>query len=85
MELPGVGTKYEICTAEGKIAIIFLERGGIQLYILEKGCDRPCVINLTPDEARRIGSILIGAIFESKEEAVEVVVARALCFRNYGN
>jgi len=73
MELPGVGTKYEICTAEGKVAIIFLESGGIQLYILERGCDRPCVINLTPDEARRLGSILIGAIFESKEEGVEVV------------
>ncbi|HIP62600.1 MAG TPA: potassium transporter TrkA [Archaeoglobus profundus] len=73
MELPGVGTKYEICTSEGKIAIIFLESGDIQLYILEKGCDKPCMINLTPEEARRLGSILIGAIFESKEEAVEVV------------
>jgi len=31
------------------------------------------MISLTPDEARRLGSILIGAIFETKEEAVEVV------------
>lgn len=72
MELPGVGTKYEIDTAGGKVAVIFLESGRIQLYILEKGCESPCMVYLTPGEARRLGSILVGAIFESEEEAVEV-------------
>ncbi|WP_290595912.1 MULTISPECIES: cation:proton antiporter regulatory subunit [unclassified Archaeoglobus] len=72
VELPGVGTKYEIDTAGGRIAVVFLEGGEIQLYILERGCEKPCVVNLTNVEARRLGSILSGAIFEREEEGVEV-------------
>jgi TrkA domain protein len=72
IKLPGIGSKYEIETSDGKVAVVFLRTGGIQLYVLERGCDKPCVANLTPHEARRLGSVLAGAIFESEEESVEV-------------
>ncbi len=73
IELPNVGTKYELETEEkDKIAIIFLKTGKIQFYILSKECDEPYVVNLTPAEARRLGNILTGAIFESMEESVEI-------------
>jgi TrkA domain protein len=71
VELPGVGTKYEIETESGdKIAVVFLTSGKIQLYVLEK--DHLAVIKLTGFEARRLGGILSGAILEAEEEAVEV-------------
>ncbi|WP_456327786.1 cation:proton antiporter regulatory subunit [Archaeoglobus sp.] len=73
VELPGIGTKYEIDGLDGKIAIVFLENNNIQVYVLEKSCDKPCVVTLTPKDAVRLGNILTGAIFESKEEFVEVV------------
>ncbi len=76
-ELPEVGTKYEFETKNGdKIAIVFLLTDKIQLYLLEKSCDEPCVVNLTPEEARRLGSILFGAVFTyeraQEREAVDV-------------
>ncbi|MET1123934.1 MAG: TrkA C-terminal domain-containing protein [Archaeoglobaceae archaeon] len=75
IDLPGVGTKYEIETSEGKIAVVFLETGGIQLYVVEKGCERPCAVNLSPEEARRLGMILTGAVFEKFEESIEVALS----------
>ncbi len=72
VDLSGVGTKYEIDTPEGKVVVVFLESGKVQLYILESGCSKPCCINLTVEEARRIGSILSGSILEKEEEGVEL-------------
>jgi|Deesub1362A_J573_1020465.scaffolds.fasta_scaffold02028_9 TrkA domain protein len=73
IELPGVGSKYEIETSNGdRIAVVFLHSGKIQLYILERGKAEPSEVDLTPSEARRVGSILIGSIFESEKEIVEV-------------
>jgi len=71
-DLCGVGTKYEIEVQDGKVAVIYLESGGIQLYVLESGSKKPCCVTLTVDEARRIGSILMGSILEKEEEGVEV-------------
>jgi TrkA domain protein len=73
VELPGVGLKYEIETEKGdRIAVVFLLSGEIQLYLLEKGYDKPYVADLMAHEARRLGSILSGAIFETEKEAVEI-------------
>jgi TrkA domain protein len=73
VELPGVGTKYELTTEKGdKIVIIFMSSGNIQIYVLEKGCETPAVAELNPGEARRLGSILTGAILEAEREAVEI-------------
>ncbi|AEA46714.1 cation:proton antiporter regulatory subunit [Archaeoglobus veneficus] len=73
IDLSGVGSKYELETEKGdRIAIVYLLSGETQLYLLEKGCDKPCVVELTPYEARRLGSILTGAIFETEKESVEI-------------
>jgi TrkA domain protein len=72
-ELPGIGTKYELETEKGdKVAIVFMDPGRIQLYILEKESETPVAAELNAWEARRIGSILTGAIIEAEREAVEI-------------
>jgi Putative regulatory, ligand-binding protein related to C-terminal domains of K+ channels len=73
VELPGLGTKFELETEKGdKIAVIFLNSGRNQLYMLEKGRDSAQVVDLSPVEARRLGSVLTGAVIEAEKEAVEI-------------
>jgi TrkA domain protein len=73
VELPGLGTKFELETEKGdKIAIIFLNSGRNQLYLMEKGRDTAQVADLSPAEARRLGSVLTGAVIEAEKEAVEI-------------
>jgi TrkA domain protein len=73
VELPGLGTKFELETEKGdKIAVIFLNSGRNQLYLLEKGRAAPQVADLSPAEARRLGSVLTGAVIEAEKEAVEI-------------
>ncbi|MCW3132809.1 MAG: hypothetical protein N2V78_00505 [Methanophagales archaeon] len=72
-ELPEVGTKYEIESPKGdKVAVIFLTTGEIELYVLEAGAEKPSVTRLTPEEARRVGSVLTGAVLTVEREDVEV-------------
>lgn len=71
--LPGIGTKYEISTDNGDtVAIFYMKSGNIQMYNLPKGAAVPCVAELTPVEARRLGNILSGAIMEADRESVEI-------------
>lgn len=73
LNLPGVGTKYEIETDQGDtIAIFFTKTGTIQMYTLQKGCQTPSAAAMTPIEARRLGNILTGAIIEADQESVEI-------------
>ena len=72
-ELPEIGTKYEIESHKGdKVAVIFLATGEIELYVLEAGADKPSVTRLTTEEARRVGSVLTGAMLTIEREDVEV-------------
>ncbi len=73
LNLPGIGTKYELETEKKDIiAIFFLKSGNIQMYTLPHDSSTPCVAELTPPEARRIGAILSGAIMEADKESVEI-------------
>ena len=73
VNLPGVGTKYEIETEKGDtIAIFFTKSGTIQMYTLQNGCQTPSAAVMTPIEARRLGNILTGAIIEADKESVEI-------------
>ena len=72
-ELPEIGTKYEIENPKGdKVAVIFLTTGEIELYILEAGAEKPAVTRLNVEEARRVGSVLTGALLTIEHEDVEV-------------
>jgi TrkA domain protein len=73
LNLPGVGTKYELETdREDTVALFFTKTGIIQMYTLQKGCSKPSVAEMTPVEARRLGNILTGAIIEAGQESVEI-------------
>lgn len=73
INLPGIGTKYELETDKGDIvAVFFLKTGNIQMYTLEHDTQTPCVAELTDAEARRLGTILTGAIMEADRESVEI-------------
>ncbi|MDD4898172.1 MAG: TrkA C-terminal domain-containing protein [Methanocellales archaeon] len=72
-KLPEIGTKYEIESPKrDKVAVIFLTTGEVELYVLEAGADKPSVTRLTSEEARRVGSILTGALLTIEPEDVEV-------------
>jgi TrkA domain protein len=73
LNLPGIGTKYEIKTDQGDtIAVFFTKTGAIQMYTLQKGCTTPSAAVMTPVEARRLGNILTGAVIDAEEESVEI-------------
>lgn len=73
VNLPGVGTKYEIETDKGDtVAIFFTKDSSIQMYTLQKGCQTPSAAVMTPVEARRLGNILAGAIIDADKESVEI-------------
>jgi TrkA domain protein len=73
INLPGIGTKYELVTdKDDTIAIFFLKNGNIQMYTLPHDGHTPCVAELTTAEARRLGTIMTGAIMEADKESVEI-------------
>jgi len=73
INLPGIGTKYELETDKKDIvAIFFLKNGNIQMYTLPHDSPTPSVAELTSGEARRLGAILSGAIMEADQESVEI-------------
>ncbi len=76
INLPGIGTKYELETEKKDIiAVFFLKNGNIQMYTLQNGEETPSVAELSPPEARRLGSILTGAVMEADRESVEFAVS----------
>jgi len=73
LNLPGIGTKYEIETEKGDtVAVFFTRTGSIQMYTLQNGCQTPSAAVMSPVEARRLGNILTGAIIEADRESVEI-------------
>jgi len=73
VSLPGIGTKYELKTDKGDtIAVFFMKTGNIQVYTLPKECQAQCVAELSMSEARRLGSILTGAVMDVDQESVEI-------------
>jgi len=73
INLPGIGTKYELETEKkDTVAVFFLKNGNIQMYTLQHDCRTPSVAELSAVEARRLGTILTGAIMEADKESVEI-------------
>jgi TrkA domain protein len=65
-ELPGIGRRYEIVAANGvRLVLIVHHSGRRDLYVLKRGEDEPTwAVELSDDQARRIGAILGGAYFK---------------------
>ena len=76
-ELPGIGRRYEIIASRGQRVVLIIHHSGRRdLYIMQRHRDDPeCVVELTDDQARRIGAILGGAFFKpAVVEEIERVV-----------
>lgn len=76
-ELPGIGRRYEIVASKGQTLVLIVHRSGRRdLYVMRRGEDEPrCAVELTDDQARRIGAILGGAYFKPDlvEEIEEII------------
>jgi TrkA domain protein len=72
-ELPGIGRRYEIIASKGQTLVLIIHRSGRRdLYVIPRGEDEPrCAVELTDDQARRIGAILGGAYY--KPDVVEEI------------
>ncbi len=73
-ELPGVGKKYSMRTSNGDIIVVVIHYSGKrEVYYFEDDSEEPTVvIELTDEEARTLGTILVGALFQptSDEEKI---------------
>ena len=66
-EIPGVGRKFELELGGGRRAVVVLHHDGrCELYRREsEDADSEKILDLTGEQANRLGSILEGAYFES--------------------
>jgi TrkA domain protein len=80
-DLPGIGHRYELRTAEGGTAVVVIHHSGRRdLYVTEPGRDEPrAAVTLTDTQARTLGAILGGAYFRpSVVEDIEAVIGGLL-------
>lgn len=76
-DLPGIGRRYEIIAAEGQRVVLVVHHSGRRdLYVLRRGEDEPaCSVELTDDQARRMGAILGGVYFKpAVVEEIESII-----------
>ena len=65
-ELPGVGTRYDIALGSGgqRVSIVASKDGKRHLYVFETSGDDPtAVLELTEEQARKVGAVLAGTFF----------------------
>ncbi|MBP2133417.1 TrkA domain protein [Methanomicrobium sp. W14] len=73
-DLPGIGTKYEMDTESGdRLSVVYMEKGGVQMYIASRDGVDSASAELNTSEARRVGNVLTGAVFEADEEEISVI------------
>ncbi len=66
-DLPGIGRKYTLQTAAGNLVVIIIHYSGKrEIYLMEDAdADEPIyTVDLSDEESRRVGSILMGADFQ---------------------
>jgi TrkA domain protein len=76
-DLPGIGRRYEISAVGGmRVLLVVHHSGRRDLYVLHGSDEEPlCSVELTDDQARRIGAILSGAYFKpAVVEQIEEVI-----------
>src|SRR5687768_13534243 len=65
-DLPGIGRRYELPLDGGRRLVIVVHHSGRRdIYVFERGSESPRgTVELTDDQARRVGAILGGAFFK---------------------
>lgn len=71
IELPGIGWKYALASAEGeRLTVIIHNTGHRELYYFEKDASFPShAVRLNDEEGRQLGAILSGAYYQPVGEA----------------
>ncbi|MCY1142119.1 potassium transporter TrkA [Actinoplanes sp. Pm04-4] len=65
-ELPGLGTRYDVDLHSGsdRVSIVVGRDGKRHLYVFTTAGDEPtAVIELTEEQARKVGAVLAGTFF----------------------
>jgi TrkA domain protein len=65
-ELPGVGTRYDVDlrSASERVSIVVSRDGKRYLYVFTSAGDEPtAVLELTEEQARKVGAVLAGTFF----------------------
>lgn len=65
-ELPGLGTRYDVDLHSGgeRVSIVVSRDGKRHFYVFTSPSDEPAaVIELTEEQARKIGAVLAGTFF----------------------
>lgn len=76
-DLPGIGRRYELVLDKGRRLVVVVHHAGRRdLYIIERGAETPTwSVELTDDQARRLGAVLSGAFFKpAVVEEIEDIV-----------
>ncbi|MFN3870690.1 MAG: cation:proton antiporter regulatory subunit [Aquificaceae bacterium] len=74
-DLPGIGKKYSFRLREGRdLVLVIYHTGRREIYLMEE--DEPsCVFDLTEEEAKELGFLLAGALYQPiKTEKMELVL-----------
>lgn len=72
-DLPGIGRRYEILVGGGRSIVVVVHHSGRRdLYVMKRHDEDPlCSVELSDDQARRVGGILSGSTF--KPQVVEEI------------
>jgi TrkA domain protein len=66
-ELPGIGKRYDIDLGRGgdRVSVVVRRDGTRDLYVFTTRSEDPtAVIELTDEQARKVGAVLSGTFFE---------------------
>ena len=74
-DLPGIGKKYSMRLKEGRdLVLVIYHTGKREIYLLEDE-EALCVFDLTEEEARELGFLLAGALYQPvKTEKMELIL-----------
>lgn len=74
-DLPGIGKKYSMSLREGReLILVIYNTGKREIYLMEDE-ESACVFDMTEEEAKELGFLLAGALYQPiKAERMELVL-----------
>ncbi|MEN3027814.1 MAG: potassium transporter TrkA, partial [Aquificaceae bacterium] len=75
VDLPGIGKKYSFSLKEGRnLVLVIYNTGKREIYLMEDE-ETACVFDLTEEEAKELGFLLAGALYQPiKSEKMEIIL-----------
>ncbi len=74
-DLPGIGKKYSMNLREGReLVLVIYNTGKREIYLMEEE-ETSCIFELTEEEARELGFLLAGALYQTiKADKMELIL-----------